>query len=216
MRLVLRILPTVFVLISATAFADTIRVDLNSIVDIGANNGIGDNVGVHLFGQGVSIFAEGGTPQGFFDCCDPYFPGDTALGPTTVFWDAGALQIGSTYYDFDLFDLTPTELSPFPSVTFPTNGKDFTVTVPWTWELDGTIVSPGQCPSSGCNFSFASKPGILSFSFVFTDGFYVAGPASFTTPEPGTLPLILIGIGALGWMRFRAASLGRGRSVIPV
>jgi hypothetical protein len=206
MKLALRIIPIVFVLISTTAFADTIRENLDASVGIGPNQGFGDNVAVRLFGQGVSIFAEGGTPLGFFDCCDPYFPGDQALGPTTIFWDTAGLQIGSTGYDFDQFDLFPTDLAPFPSITFPTNGKDFTVTVPgWAWELDGTIIPPTDCPSSGCNFSFLSKPGNLSFSFSFFDGAYFAGPASFTVPEPGTLALLVIGIGAVGWRKFRSS-----------
>jgi hypothetical protein len=201
MKLVLRILPTVFALISITAFADTTRVDLNANVLIGANVGAGDNVLVNLSGQGVSIFAIGGTPRGFFDCCDPYFPGDHALGPTTIFWDTAGLQIGSTGYDFDQFDLSFTDLEA-PMITFPTNGKDFTVSFPWTWELDGTIGANSNttCPSSGCNFSFVSEPGTLSFSFTFDPhfgGVYFAGPASFSTPEPGTLGLMAAGLAGI-------------------
>jgi len=201
MKLVLRILPTVFVLISSTAFAQTVRVNLNSSVDIGANCGAGDNVLVQLFGQGVSSGANGGTPRGFFDC-DPYFPGDSALGPTTVFWDSGQVQIGSTLYDFNSgqMDLFPTDIFDVPTITLPTNGKDFTVTIPhFFWELDGTILQ--DCPSSGCDFSFVSKPGTLSFSFTFDvlNGVYFAGPASFSTstPEPGTFGLMAAGLAGI-------------------
>jgi len=206
MQLVRRILPAIFALISITAFADTTRVDLNADVEIDPNVGSGDNVFVHLFGQGVSIFSLGGTPPGFFDCCDFHFPGDSALGPTTIMWDEAGLQIGSTGYGFDQFDLGFTDLEA-PFITFPTNGKkDITVSFPWTWELDGTINEGGPsnttCPSSGCNFSFVSKPGILSFSFTFFDdpvfgGVYVAGPASFSTPEPGTLGLMTAGLAGI-------------------
>src|SRR5262249_58768466 len=213
MKLVLRILSTVFALISITAFADTIRVDLNADVEIDPNVGAGDNVFVQLFGQGVSIVALGGTPSPFFDGDRFYFPGDTALGSTTVEWDEAGLQIGSTGYDFDQFDLSFTDLEA-PGITFPTNGKkDITVSFPWTWELDGTILEGGNsnttCPSSGCNFLFVSKPGILSFTFTFFDdpvfgGVYLAGPTSFRTPEPGTLGLMAAGFAGL-------AVLGRRR-----
>src|SRR5262245_6864066 len=87
MKLVLRILPTVFVLISITAFADTIRNNLDANFGIEPNFGSGDNWAVKLFGQGVSIFAEGGTPYPWFNGDVPYFPGEQGLGPTTIFWD---------------------------------------------------------------------------------------------------------------------------------
>jgi hypothetical protein len=200
MKLVLRILPTVFALISITAFADTVRFDLNSNVSLGPNEGAGDNVFVNLFGQGVSIGALGGTLTFWFDSGQPYFPGDPGLGPTTVEWDTAGLQIGSTSYDFDQFDLSFTDLEA-PGITFPTNGKDFTVSFPWTWALDGTILT--NCPSSGCDFLFVGQPGTLSFSYVYDPsvGAYLADSASFSTPEPGTLTLLAIGIGALGWRR---------------
>jgi hypothetical protein len=90
-----------------------------------------------------------------------------------------------------------------PYITFPTNGKNFTFSFPWTPELDGTINT--NCPSSGCNFIFVGTPGTLSFSYFYDPsvGAYFAGPASFATPEPGTLTLLAIGIGALGWRKFR-------------
>jgi len=212
MKLVLRILPTVFVLISITAFADTVRFNLNQNVGIVPNFGIGDNVAVYLFGPGVSAFAEGGTPHGWFDLGQPYFPGDSGLGPMTIFWDTASLQIGSTGYDFDQFDLFPTDFDQMPSITFPTNGKDFTVTFPiQAWELDGTILT--DCPSTGCNFGFAGKLGKLSLSYVFSDGAYFAQSASFSAPEPGTLPLMLIGIGAVCWRKFRSVRLARSKGV---
>jgi hypothetical protein len=202
MKLVLRILPTVFVLISITAFADALRTNLNANVDI-VPNLEGDNVGVTLFGQGVSITVFGGTPAGWFDAPGGpthYFPGDSGLGPTTITWDGGQLQIGSTLYDFDQFEIGSGGVLDVPSITFPTNGKDFTVTVaPFVWELAGTIDT--NCPSSGCNFDFLSKPGELSFSFFFgaPSHEYFASSASFSTPEPGTLGLMAAGLaGILG------------------
>jgi PEP-CTERM motif len=212
MKLVPRIISIAFVLISISAFADTIRFNLNSNVQMGINVGAGDNVGVLLSGQGVSIFAIGGTPFFWFGS-DPYFPGDGGLGPTTIFWDTAGLQIGSKSYDFDQFGLAPTELNA-PSITFPTNGKNFTVTVPWAWALSGTIIS--NCPKSGCGFFLAGKPGKLNFSFVSYDGVYYASSASFTTvPEPGTFALMAVGIGVVGWRRFRysCSRLPAGQSV---
>jgi len=205
MKLILRIFSIAFVLISISAFGDTIRFNLNSSVLIGPNEGIGDNVGVTLSGQGVSISAFGGTPTFWFDSGQPYFPGEQGLGPTTIFWDGGFLQIGSTSYGFDQFDLNPTFLN-VPGITFPTNGKNFTVTVPWEWDLSGTIIT--NCPSSGCGFLLSSKPGKLSFSFVYypTTGVYFAGSAKFSTvPEPATFAFMAIGIVAVGWRRFRPA-----------
>src|SRR5262249_29169174 len=185
-------------------------------IGIEPNLGAGDNWSVSLFGQGVFIQAFGGTPVGFFDGGVPYFPGDMALGLTTISWDVAGLQIGSTGYDFSQFDLFPDEPD-IPSVTFPTNGKDVTVRVPFVPFLGGTI-NPGgpsntTCPSSGCDFAFVGKPGTLSFSFTFDPesfgGAYFASSASFSVPEPGTLPLMLIGIGAVGWMGFTSASRAR-------
>ncbi len=213
MKLVPRIISIAFVLISISAFADTIRFNLNSNVRIGPNQGAGDNVGVTLSGQGVSIFALGGTPTYWFDSDQLYFPGDQGLGETTIFWDTAFLKIGSTGYEFDQFDLNPTFLD-VPRITFPTNGKNFTVTVPWAWALSGTIIS--NCPKSGCGFLLAGKPGKLNFSFVFADGVYYASSASFTTvPEPGTFALMAVGIGVVGWRRFRysCSRLPAGQSV---
>ena len=204
MKLILRIVSISFVLMSISAFADTIRFDLNSKILIGPNDGSGDNVGVTLSGQGVVITAFGGTPTYWFDSDQFYYPGDQGLGPATIFWDdGGLLQIGSTRYDLDL-DSTFLDL---PYVTFPTNGKNFTVTVPWAWELSGTILT--NCPSSGCGFLLASKPGKLSFSFVYnpTFGAYLADSAKFSTvPEPATFEFMAIGILAVGWRWLRPAN----------
>jgi hypothetical protein len=209
MKLIPRIISISFLLVSVSAFADTIRFGLNSNVLMGPNYGAGDNVGVTLSGQGVSISAIGGTPAFWFDGDIAYFPGQDGLGPTTIFWDTAFLQIGAIGYDFGQFDLAPTDLY-VPSITFPTNGKDFTVSVPWAWALYGTIYT--NCPSSGCGFLLAGNPGKLSFSFFYepTDGVYFANSASFSTvPEPATFTFMAIGIAAVGWRRFRPA----GRSV---
>jgi PEP-CTERM motif-containing protein len=204
MKLIPRIISISFLLISINMFADTIRFDLNSNVLMGPNSGGGDNVGVTLSGQGVFIFAVGGTPAFWLDGSIGYYPGQEGLGPTTILWDTAYLQIGALAYDFGQFGLAPTDLD-VPGITFPTNGKDFTVSIPWAWALFGTINT--NCPSSGCGFFLASKPGKLSFSFIYepTYGIYFANSVSFSTvPEPATFTFMAIGIAAVGWRRFRA------------
>ena len=193
MKLVLRSTCIAFVLISTQCVADTIGLDLNTKVFMDANYGFGDNVGVTLSGQGVGIFALGGTPTFWFDGGSPYLPGEGGLGPTTIFWDTAFLQIGSTGYDVQL---DPGFLNA-PGITFPTNGRDFSVSFVWTPDLSGTIIS--NCPSSGCGFLLAGKTGNVKLSFFYLDGAYWAKGASFTlVPEPSTFVLIAIGIGAVG------------------
>jgi hypothetical protein len=198
MKLVLRILPTVFVLISNTAFADTVRENLGVNAGISPRIGMADlNAKVFLVGQGVLIEDSGGTVTGWFDFGKEYFPGDPGLGPTTVTWGPARLQIGSTFYTSDQFELSPTLLN-IPGITFPTNetnGEVFTVTFPLIWTLDGTINT--NCPSSGCDFSFSSQPGKLNFAYLFNAGGYFAEGATFSTPEPGTLGLMAAGLAGI-------------------
>jgi hypothetical protein len=210
MKLVPRLISIIFVLISINAFADTISHFLNTNVSMGPNSGEGDNVGVLLSGQGVSIFALGGTPTGWFDDDIFYRPGTSGwLGPATIFWDSGALQIGSQLYSFYQFDLGSITIN-FPFVTFPSNGKDFSVSIPFVWEFDGTIL--GNCPTSGCGFELVSKPGTLTLSFVYnadTNAYFASGASFTTVPEPGTIEFMAIGIAAMAWLRFWfSASIG--------
>jgi hypothetical protein len=219
MKLVLRILPTVFLLISSTAFADTTRSDMFVHGGgIGPYNGVNFNVRVQLVGgepfspRFNEIDAFGHTPTGWFGP-DLYLPGESVLGPTTVSWDAPlSLTIGSNFYNSTSFDVFPTAVD-VPFITLPATGNDFEVfhiTVPkFVWELDGTI--PTNCPSSGCNFEFRGFPGTLRFEFTFSHGFWYASGGAFNVPEPGTLALLVIGIGAVGWRKFRSASRARGR-----
>jgi peptidoglycan/LPS O-acetylase OafA/YrhL len=92
MKLVLRILPTVFVLISSTAFADTTASGLfpQSLFLFGSNsNAFGELTGYpqDLQFEFVNISVEGVTPTGWFGPQQQqYFPGESVLGPTTITW----------------------------------------------------------------------------------------------------------------------------------
>jgi len=202
MKLDLRFASLFFVLISISAGADTVRFNLNTSAFIGSNQGAGDNVGVTLSGQGVGTFAMGGTPTFWFDCCEQiYFPGQQGLGPTSIFWDTASMQIGSTGYDFDHFDLDPGFIDA-PYIRFPTNGKDFNVIFPWTPSLSGIILS--NCPTTGCGFDFEGKTGNVKLTFIYFDGAYYPGGSSFTTvPEPSTLMLLATGIAVAAFRKFR-------------
>jgi hypothetical protein len=213
MKLVLRILPTVFVLISSTAFADTVRENLGAVGFISPNfsaYGIPDNVSLNFTGPGVTFDALGNTPPGWFDYGAKH-PGDSDLGPTTITWDGANLQIGSTDYASDQFKLNPTPLD-VPRITLPpasTNGYIFSVTVPWTWKIDGTINT--NCPSSGCDFMLVSAPVTLGFSYLFGGGIYVPRSEAFSTPEPGTLGLMAAGFVGLAVLGLRR----RSRAMLP-
>jgi PEP-CTERM motif len=206
MKLTTRIFLLVLLGLSIAAHADTVRFFMNTDAEIDPNSGAGDNVAVTLSGQGVVISLAGGIPFDYYNFDEPIQPGSSVLGPTTIFWDFGFLKIGSQGYDFDnQFDAAPVFLD-IPSFTLPTNGKDFSVTVPWVWELSGIIVD--NCPSAGCVFDLVGKPGKITFTFFYLDGNYFGGPSSFTTvPEPGTLSLLGLGIAAaLGRYRCRRAA----------
>src|SRR5262249_22378206 len=223
MKLVLRILPTVFVLISSTAFADATFSGLiphsvflgNSEAFVGQLSGYPPELSYEQF---VSLFdAKGVTPAGWFGPDNQqYFPGESVLGPTTITWDdPGGLQIGSTFYPGQ-FELFPTVLD-LPFVTLPPKGNlPFTsVDFPrFVLELDGRLLT--GCDGAGCNFTLRSTPGNLGFEWLWQNGAWVVYGATLSVPEPGTLSLFAFGIVAVGWRKFRSASLARGRSVISV
>jgi PEP-CTERM motif-containing protein len=221
MKLVPRILPTVLVLISSTAFADTTASGL--FPEFFTIDGLHLTAGVQLTGyppelqfQQVSVLVQGVTPAGWFGP-QPSFPGDSVLGPTTITWDDNlGLAIGSKFYDPGQFEVFPTVLD-LPFFTLPAKGNfPFTDAIfpNFVLELDGKTLT--NCPSTGCNFAFRSLPGTLDFEWLYQDGAWHAASATLSVPEPGTLTLLVIGIGAVGWRKLRSASLARGRSIIPV
>ena len=120
-------------------------------------------------------------------------------------WGVGETprQIGSHHYNnFGNFNLLYVALDSTSfnagSFIFPTNGQDFTITVPASLGvITGTIVSDcNVCPT----FSLTTLPGTLTLSFYYYGGLYFGGSGTFTagpiatTPEPGTLGLVAMGI----------------------
>jgi len=228
MKLVLRILPTVFVLISGTAFADITASDMTwDFIVVSARGAQADLRGVSYTDfppLPVAVAVEGAPSTSWFGPPNNFSPGESVLGPGTITWDNNFfLAIGSNFYGAGLpgtFSVFPTTLD-LPFITLPppptTGGTVFEATLfpRFVFELDGTILT-GPCFGS-CNFKFRSARGELTFNWHYQDGaWHALGLRLNSLPEPGTLPLLVIGFGALGWRKFRAASLARGRSSIPV
>ena len=205
MKPLLRILSAAVVLISISAFADTIRYNLNANFIVAPNSGGGDNVAGQIWGPGISLGAIGGTVEQWFDNTTGYPAGSQAGGiNATIDWDLYGLTIGSQAYDTDELLLTPTLLD-VGSFTFPTNGKNFTVTLPTLMDFSGTITT--NCPPCTSQiFDLASKPGRLTLSFFYLPESRVYFPESgffSTVPEPSTLGLIVTGMCAVVWRKYR-------------
>jgi hypothetical protein len=205
MKRLLGMLPMIFALASASAFANTVNyTNLNVSMGISANDGGGDNMGALISGPGVSLFVEGGMPFDWFNGIEGSAPGSSGGGGTTIFSDDAFGTIGA--HSFGEGDI---ELGEFlfdaGSFTFPTNGKDFTVKVPASLELiTGTVIT--QCTNNACpTFTLTTKPGTLTLSFyVGADGLYYGSSGSFvTTPEPGSLGLMAIGLVAVACLGYR-------------
>jgi len=199
MRLLLRIVPVVFVLLSIRAFADNINFkNLSANFEVDPNSGFGDNVSGQLGRSGLSFSGIGGTPGGWFDVDFGSAPGSTGGGMTPILWDSASLKIGSQSYYTDI------SLEVFGALfastfTFPTNGKNFSVTLPAYMDTNGTIF----CDDEACGtFDLQSKTGKLRLSFIYSadSGLYYGKSGSFvTTPEPGTIGLTGLGIIAITW-----------------
>jgi len=207
MRHATRVLLTIFVLTSISALANSVNyANLNVNFVINPNLGSGENIGGLISGPGVSLLAGGGTFWQWFGVL-PYIPGSTGGGGTDIFWDGAIGELGSqNYSNFGNFSLPYLALDPATlnagSFTFPTNGQNFTITVPASLGvIFGTIVSDcNVCPT----FTLATNPGKLTLSFYYSNGFYWASSGSFTTtPEPGTLGLVATGIAAATWRRVK-------------
>jgi len=177
-----------FVLLSASAFANSIRIGLSP------NDGSGDNFGA--IQQGVGFFAAvgGGAPYDFFNI-NGYEPGATLGGTTDLFLSGGFAKIGRNSYE-----LTPAGLGTLflSAITLPTNDKDFVrVLVSIEFSAPMMIIDTGEELDLG-----GGARGTITFTRG-QDGLYYAGSFS-QAPEPGTVGLMGTGlIGVLALVRRR-------------
>jgi hypothetical protein len=189
--------------IPSLADSDLNFLNLNVNFGIGPNSGTGDNMGGTIFGPGISFIAGGGTPFSWFNNVTGFAPGSSGGGSTNIFFDFVSGTIGP--YTLDDINEATFNAGGF---TFPTNGKDFTITVPASI---GVIVLTGCTVSSCQTLNVYTKPGQLTLSFQYYNGLYFGSAGSFTTtPEPGRLGLVALGLGICFVMVER---YGRGESL---
>ncbi len=130
MKRLLRVLSVMFVLISISAFADSVSfTNLNATLTIFANDGSGDNLGGQIWGSGISLGAEGGTEYSWFNDISGYAPGSTGGGGVMIFFENIFGKIGSRSYGPDDIEFDPcsstTVLSYFQEATKKTSPSHF-------------------------------------------------------------------------------------------
>lgn len=196
------LLLVVVLLTSFTAFADSVNyTNLNVNIYIGPNDGSGDNLGGTLVGTNVNLLVGGGTPYVWLND-QGYAPGSVGGGDVTIYFDYAAGTLGGQYYEGDNAAIGAADFNA-GAFTLPTNGRNFTVSVPATL---GLIVVMGCTDDNQCTtYNLSSKPGtlVLSFIYVQDQGLYYASSGYFTTtPEPSTLGLVAIGVAALAACKY--------------
>jgi hypothetical protein len=208
-----RIVVTVVLLTSISAFANSTNfTQLGFDIGIRPNDGSGGNLGGTIFGTGVNLAVGGGTPYDWLNSFSGYAPGSGGGGGTTIFFDTVFGQLGGqTYGDSDL-GLNAVSFSA-GGFTFPTNGQDFSVTVPASIDvITGDFFF--TCPNPTCSFTLETEPGFLTLSYSYdpTTGLYFASGGSLfadsvaVTPEPATLGFVSIGVGAVAWRKYKQRS----------
>lgn len=181
--------PILFVLLSACAFANSVRIDYGPF-------DFGDNFAGVQFGPGFAAAVYGSTPLDFFNISG-YAPGSTLGGSTYISISIGFARLGTNVYELSPAGYGELDLTMF---TLPTNNRDFVrVPVQIAYSAPMMIVDTGDFLNLG-----GGARGFIDFTRG-QDGLYYAGSFS-QAPEPGTLGLMgsgLIGVVALARRRLR-------------
>ena len=175
----------------------------------------GDNLVSQFWGPGVNLTATGGT--NCFDWCS----GDSFSNtPGTSLTPGSEIFYGSVYgtLTFEGHNICTEQFHCFisdasagigasQSLTFPTNGQDFTVRLPaGMGPVDVNFYQPGTGALETVNLGEFGGEMVLSFQFVpeFPGGpppYYLFERATFTSgfaaPEPGPLGLMAAGLAGL-------------------
>jgi hypothetical protein len=175
----LLLLAPILLLLSVTAFADSVTMNLFP------SDGESDNFSFVEQGNGFQVTFSGETPFGSSFFKPQYAPGSTVGGLTNVFTATVLVKINGVFYDVQSFPVAP-ELFIFP-FTLPTNGKDFTIN-------SGAFFAFSAILSNGQTFDvFGHAPGKMRFTF--GDGLYTTQPVRLSTvPEPSTLGFLATGV----------------------
>ena len=198
MRQTMRLLLGIFLLTSVSAFAGSFS-NLSVSLTINPNYGNGGNIGGYITGPGVNLQVGGGASGGFGG---------------TIYWDFADGQLGSQNYTGIAGFAPPPYLALDPSsfnvggFTFPTDQQNFSITVPASLGIvTGTIVSDcNTCQT----FVLTTLPGYATLSFqydpvmgyLFSGGSFASTPQTGSlVPEPGSLVLMAMGVGAVTWRR---------------
>jgi PEP-CTERM motif len=184
---------TLLVLLPLPAWAQgvtTFTVQTN--IGLSFNGSFTDSIS-RFEGPGVSLSATGGATCPDF-CLGDFFTPGSSLNPSIDFVDfsagSGTLTLGGQQTNCDLSlecSLRGPPITALGTVTFPTNDQNFTVTVP-------AVMGPISGQVGPLPFNLLTPPGEL----VLTFGFFNAPSPSyqfeggvFSTPEPGTLDLMM-------------------------
>jgi hypothetical protein len=207
MKYLPRVLLVVVLLTSLNALANSVNYTNLSVYLTIYPNVFGDNVIGEMVGTNVNLLVGGGTAGGWFDGGPTglYSPGSVGGGQTTIYFDDAEGTVGGLNYDGSLVIVYGAALFNAGVFTFPTNGRDFTVSMPATL---GLVAVQGCTGSDMCTtYNLIPGPGTLVLSYTYCSwcipgGVYYASTGYFSNvPEPGTLGLVAIGISAFALCR---------------
>ena len=172
----------------------------------------GDNLFSQFIGPGVNLTATGGT--NCFDWCSgesfSNTPGTSLTPFSEIFYGSvdGTLTFeGQNVCEQCFIADASAGIGASQSLTFPTNGQDFTVMLPAVMgPVDVNFLEPGTGALKTVNLGEFGGPMVLSFQFVpeFPGGpppYYQFDRATFTSgfavAEPGPLGLMAAGLAGL-------------------